>query len=160
MRPLHSLCLLTILLIATTFFFGQLQLPFSGPQSALGNPQPRVEFHRALPLPNPGPLGPGDRLHGAPFSPWNEHNGAFPRNIPRAGLSAANSGSDPIFLAAPTYGSGGYDVYSVAVADVNGDGKPDLLVANYCSNSSNCTNGIVGVLLGNNARVILIAASA
>src|SRR5208282_1700274 len=47
------------------------------------------------------------------------------------------------------YGSGGYHADSVAVADVNGDGKPDLLVANQCASSSNCNNGSVGVLLGN-----------
>jgi hypothetical protein len=37
---------------------------------------------------------------------------------------------------------------SIAVADVNGDGNPDLLVANQCGNSSNCS-GTVSVLLGN-----------
>ena len=48
-----------------------------------------------------------------------------------------------------TYDSGGYEAQSVAVADVNGDGKPDLVVANLCA-SSDCTNGgVVGVLLGN-----------
>ena len=41
---------------------------------------------------------------------------------------------DGTFQTAVTYGSGGYYAYSVAVADVNGDGKPDLLVANYCAN--------------------------
>jgi hypothetical protein len=48
------------------------------------------------------------------------------------------------------YASGGQDAWSVAVADVNGDGKPDLLVANYCASSSNCnndSNGSVGVLI-------------
>jgi hypothetical protein len=54
------------------------------------------------------------------------------------------------FQPAVNYNSGGYDgALSVAVADVNGDGKPDLLVANECVDSSNCSNGGVGVLLGN-----------
>ena len=49
--------------------------------------------------------------------------------------------STPLFLPAVTYDSGG-GADSVAIADVNGDGKPDLLVANYNS-------GTIGVLLGN-----------
>jgi len=57
---------------------------------------------------------------------------------------------DGTFQPAMTYGSGLYNAVSVAVADVNGDGKPDLLVANYCGTSSSCNNnGMVGVLLGN-----------
>jgi len=35
----------------------------------------------------------------------------------------------------------------VAVEDVNGDGKLDIVVANQCADSS-CTNANVGVLLG------------
>jgi hypothetical protein len=49
---------------------------------------------------------------------------------------------DGTFQTAVTYGSGGQGANSVAVADVNEDGKPDLLVANSGS-------GTVGVLLGN-----------
>ncbi len=56
------------------------------------------------------------------------------------------------FAPAVDYGSGGFDSFSVAVADINGDGKLDLAVSNFCDNSSDCTNGIgngtVGVLLG------------
>ncbi len=50
-----------------------------------------------------------------------------------------------------TYDSGGRQAESLAVADVNADGKPDLLVANQCTNKG-CTqefHGVVGVLLGN-----------
>jgi hypothetical protein len=49
---------------------------------------------------------------------------------------------DGTFQSAVTYSSGGNNANSVAVADVNGDGKLDILVANVNS-------GTVGVLLGN-----------
>jgi Bacterial Ig-like domain (group 3)/FG-GAP-like repeat/FG-GAP repeat len=53
-----------------------------------------------------------------------------------------------LFKSAQTYPSGGTDSSSVAIADLNGDGKPDLVVSNYLACDS-CTNGSVGVLLGN-----------
>lgn len=58
---------------------------------------------------------------------------------------------DGTFQAPPAYASGGYDADSVAVGDLNGDGKPDLVVANLCQNN-NCkssNSGVVSVLLGN-----------
>jgi len=56
---------------------------------------------------------------------------------------------DGTFQSAQTYSSGGYEATSIAVADVNGDGKPDIVVANNCASSSDCSTGVVGVLLGN-----------
>jgi hypothetical protein len=49
------------------------------------------------------------------------------------------------------YDSGGYGAAAVAVADVNGDGKLDVVVANCSGSSSDCSGGAgnVGVLLGN-----------
>jgi Bacterial Ig-like domain (group 3)/FG-GAP-like repeat len=57
--------------------------------------------------------------------------------------------SSAIFLQAPTFDSGGVSAMSIAVADVNGDGKPDLVIANRCGSNNNCPNGTVSVLLNN-----------
>lgn len=56
---------------------------------------------------------------------------------------------DVTFRTDQAYDSGGYYALSVAVGDVNGDSKPDLLVANQCVSSGVCDHGTLGVLLGN-----------
>jgi Bacterial Ig-like domain (group 3)/FG-GAP-like repeat len=56
---------------------------------------------------------------------------------------------DGTLKTAVTYDSGGYQSLSIAVADVNSDGIPDLVIGNSCVNDNNCNSGIVGILLGN-----------
>jgi hypothetical protein len=66
-------------------------------------------------------------------------------------VSVLLGNGDGTFRAAQSYQSGGRDPASIAVADVNEDGMPDLLVANACSGGRDrCgQTGFVGVLLGN-----------
>jgi len=52
------------------------------------------------------------------------------------------------FQPAITYSTGGRNAYSVAVADVNRDGKPDLVVAECDGYNSTCLSGAAAILLG------------
>ena len=51
------------------------------------------------------------------------------------------------FKAVTKYPSGGYGYSSLATGDVNGDGRPDLIIANTAC--ADCVNSQVNVLLGN-----------
>src|SRR5262249_38154553 len=62
------------------------------------------------------------------------------------GVGVLLGNGDGSFQPVQTYDSGADGAVYVAVADVNGDGKPDVLVSNLCYA---CGNGVVGVLLGN-----------
>ncbi|HEV2716566.1 MAG TPA: hypothetical protein VGU64_14995, partial [Terriglobales bacterium] len=53
------------------------------------------------------------------------------------------------FQPAVSYSSGGQNAHSVTVADVNGDGKSDLILANDYVGGGNYSNGAIDVLLGN-----------
>jgi len=61
--------------------------------------------------------------------------------------AAPQDGGNPLFLPAVPFNANGGGTESVTIADVNGDGKPDLIVANQGCVS--CGDGSVSVLLGN-----------
>ncbi len=67
-------------------------------------------------------------------------------------VSRSSQPSSPLFLPVVTYSSGGISPNSVAVADMNGDGNPDLVVANIGSNT-------VGILPGNGNGTFQTAAT-
>src|SRR5215472_7690972 len=72
-----------------------------------------------------------------------------------AAVQYAPATSTPIFLAGGPYSTGGQiGGFSnsggppwMITADVNGDGKADILVANWCMSSKQCASSTVGVLL-------------
>ena len=69
-------------------------------------------------------------------------------NCTSGGVGVLLGNGDGTFGTAVTYPSSGKTANGVAVGDVDGDGKPDLVVVNYCADSS-CANGSVDLLLGN-----------
>ena len=79
-------------------------------------------------------------------------NCLYTGNCGLGSVGALLGNGDGTFQPAVSYGSGAYGANSLAVADVNGEGKPDLVVANLCYLRGSCwisTIGVVGVLLGN-----------
>ena len=65
------------------------------------------------------------------------------------GVSVYLGNGDGTLVGAPNYNPGGWNAFSVAMADVDGDGKLDLLVSEQCNNNNSCSNGVASVLLGN-----------
>jgi FG-GAP repeat len=70
---------------------------------------------------------------------------------PTVAYSNAMQRSDvPFFLPPVTYSTGADNPFSVAIADVNSDGKPDLVIANQCTGPDFCgVPGVLAVLLAN-----------
>jgi hypothetical protein len=64
--------------------------------------------------------------------------------------TTAPGATTPSFAPAAFFGSGGSIASAIAVADVNGDGRPDLLVTNALSNPNPAVS-VVGVLLNTTA---------
>jgi hypothetical protein len=79
------------------------------------------------------------------------HGSSCYHNKDSGSLGILLGNGDGTLQAVVTYPTGGASPYAVKVADVNADGKPDLLVANECSAPEpyNCAPGTVGVLMGN-----------
>jgi hypothetical protein len=60
--------------------------------------------------------------------------------------------TNPIFSVPPTFPAGGEGGATVVTGDFNGDGVPDMAVANRCSSNDECTTaspGALSVFLGN-----------
>jgi hypothetical protein len=71
-------------------------------------------------------------------------------SAPHGAVSFMKGNGDGTFQPMVGFDSGGSDPAATAVADVNGDGKPDVIVADGCMNRNNCdAGGLVGVLLNN-----------
>ncbi len=64
------------------------------------------------------------------------------------GVSVLLGNGDGTFQTAQAYSSAGFEADSVAVTDVNGDGRADLVVSSLCQGASNCDNGFVQTLIG------------
>src|SRR5947199_257311 len=64
---------------------------------------------------------------------------------------------DGTFRPVHTYATAGAISHSIAVADVNEDGKPDLIVTNQHVNDNSCASAAVAILLGNGNGTFQIA---
>lgn len=91
----------------------------------------------------------------------NECTSLIARECANAGLVAVLAGNgNGTFQPPVTYPSAGFLATSVAVADANGDTKPDIFVSNVCLTSTDCTSGNVGVLLNISKAAVTVHVTA
>jgi hypothetical protein len=116
---------------------------------ALASPAPRQGISQpSQPLTAPAPTRSAQMPEKVPVSVGANRRRASAATSPEKQSDLPDS-ANPLFLAPVYYASGGGAPGSVVIADVNGDGKPDLVVADDCGPNSCSTEGEVGVLLGN-----------
>jgi hypothetical protein len=78
----------------------------------------------------------------------NGQGGGVVESYDTGALGLLLGNGDGTFQSPSSFSSGGYYAYSVAVADLNRDGKIDLVASNLCYVPiGNCTNGTVGILI-------------
>jgi uncharacterized protein (DUF2141 family) len=70
-------------------------------------------------------------------------------NGAKGGVQVLLGNGDGTFQPGQIFNSGGSLAGALVVGDVNRDGKPDLAVSNSCNTYPSCTQGRIGVLLGN-----------
>src|SRR5438132_6380634 len=121
--------------------------PLASPSPLSSRRAAPTKTRQAVPVPGV-PFDLRRRLHGPGASTPQTTSQADPLTAATLATGTSLSAST-MFLEAPVFSSGGYSANSVAVADVNGDGKLDLLVANFCTATPCGGDGTVGVLLGN-----------
>jgi hypothetical protein len=73
----------------------------------------------------------------------------FVSSSPTGVIGVLLGNGDGTFREAGSYGSGGFAAYALAIGDINGDGRPDLVVANRCLTFACANSGGISVLLGN-----------
>jgi Bacterial Ig-like domain (group 3)/FG-GAP-like repeat len=70
-------------------------------------------------------------------------------NSPISEIGVLLGEGDGTFQPATTYSADGWGTYSLDVIDINHDGKLDVVVAVNCPDPQTCSEGALGVLLGN-----------
>jgi FG-GAP-like repeat len=103
---------------------------------------------------SPAPIGHETPSGSSPMPASTQRTSSSAQHDSRSAQARQSTAGSPApglnFASAVTYSSGGQNLVSVAVADVNGDGKPDLVALNRGS-------GTIGVLLGNGDGTFLTA---